>query len=327
MDELQGFDVGLDLLRAFERGLDPRRPERSKVPARILGYGEISTVFEIQTPELQGLACKRLPLFRSHAEVARYRQAYEEYNRLLSESIGLRIPRHGHAVFLDDRGHPVFYIIQERLPSASVASRAIHLLGTEDVLLLVRQVLGELLKVSEFNSRQTHLQVAIDGQISNWSIDGLDARNPRMPAGASLLYLDTSTPLFRVEGVEQLDPELFLRSAPSFLVWLLRLLYLKDVVNRYYDLRLVTLDLIANFLKEQRPELVPRLVELANVFFARQASQFGLRPITEQEVHAYYREDARIWSLYLAMRKIDRFLRTRLLGRPYPYILPEKIQR
>lgn len=327
MDERQGFEVDLDLLRAFERGLDPRRPERSRVPARILGYGEISTVFEIQAPGLQGLACKRLPLFRTPAEVARYRRAYEEYIRLLSESIGLRLPRHGHAVLLDDSGLPVFYIIQERLPSSSIGSRAIHLLGTDDVCLLVHQVMGELLKVWEFNRRQSRVQVAIDGQISNWSIEGLDAGNPRVPAGASLLYLDTSTPLFHIEGVEQLDPELFLRSAPSFLVWLLRLLYLKGVVNRYYDLRLVTLDLIANFLKEQRPELVPRLVELANAFFARQARQFGLRPITEQEVHAYYREDATIWSLYLAMRKIDRFLRTRLLGRPYPYILPEKIER
>ena len=54
-----------------------------------------------------------------------------------------------------------------------------------------------------------------------------------------------------MDGVEQLDPELFLRSAPSFLVWLLRLLFLKDVVDRYYDFHLVAVDLIANFYKEQ----------------------------------------------------------------------------
>jgi hypothetical protein len=44
-------------------------------------------------------------------------------------------------------------------------------------------------------------------------------------------------------------------------------------------------------------------------------------------VRAYYREDALIWSLYLSMRKVDRFLRRRVLGRAYPYILPEAIKR
>jgi hypothetical protein len=43
-------------------------------------------------------------------------------------------------------------------------------------------------------------------------------------------------------------------------------------------------------------------------------------------VWAYYREDARIWRLYLAFKKVDRFLH-RLLGKDYPYILPDKIKR
>ena len=40
---------------------------------------------------------------------------------------------------------------------------------------------------------------------------------------------------YRIEGAEQLNAELFLRSAPSFLAWILRLLFLEDVVDRYYD--------------------------------------------------------------------------------------------
>ena len=47
----------------------------------------------------------------------------------------------------------------------------------------------------------------------------------------------------------------------------------------------------------------------------------------EQEVRSYYREDALIWSLYLSMRKVDRFIRRRILRQEYPYILPEKIKR
>ena len=77
------------VLEAFERGLDPRHPENSQIPAKILGYGEISTVFSIQVQGLESLAFKRLPLFRDAAEVERYRSTYEEYNRLLQDEIGV----------------------------------------------------------------------------------------------------------------------------------------------------------------------------------------------------------------------------------------------
>jgi hypothetical protein len=64
-----------------------------------------------------------------------------------------------------------------------------------------------------------------------------------------------------------------------------------------------------------------------NGFVAEATSDWNVQPITEQEVRSYYREDAFIWRFYLSSRKVDRFLRTRLLGREYPYILPGQIQR
>jgi hypothetical protein len=139
--------------------------------------------------------------------------------------------------------------------------------------------------------------------------------------------VDTSTPLFRVQGVEQLDTELFLRSAPSFLVWILRRLFLQDVVNRYYDFHLVAVDLAANFYKEQRPELIPDVIATVNDFFSGEAADLGIPPLDEKEVSSYYKGDALIWSLYLSMRKVDRFIRRNVLRRQYPYILPEKVQR
>ncbi|RPI50733.1 MAG: hypothetical protein EHM56_10465, partial [Chloroflexi bacterium] len=60
--------MDLDLLQEFERGLDPAHPERSRIPAQILGYGEISTVLEIGAGPQRELAYKRLPMFRSEAE-------------------------------------------------------------------------------------------------------------------------------------------------------------------------------------------------------------------------------------------------------------------
>ena len=98
-------------------------------------------------------------------------------------------------------------------------------------------------------------------------------------------------------------------------------------MTRYYDFRLVTIDLIANFYKEQRAELIPALVETANAFFAEEAPEHEVEPIIEKDVASYYREDRLIWALYLALRKFDRFLRTRLLRQEYPYILPGKIKR
>jgi hypothetical protein len=292
-----------------------------------LGYGEISTVFAIQMDGLEGMAFKRLPLFYSRAEIDAYQTAYEGYNRILQEEIGLRLPGYSHATFDNQNGRPIFYIIQRQLPSASIGNKALHLLPTSMTLALVQRVLSELHRVWAFNDRQDHLQVALDGQISNWSIDDFDPHKPHVDEATTLTYLDTSTPLFRVDGIEQLYTELFLRSAPSFLAWILRQLFLEDVVNRYYDFRRVAIDLVANFYKEQRPDLILPTLDLVNGFFAGEAAALGIQPIEEQEVRAYYREDALIWTLYLSFRRFDRFLQTRLLRHEYPYILPGKIKR
>ena len=56
-------------------------------------------------------------------------------------------------------------------------------------------------------------------------------------------YLDTSTPLYRKEGSEQLEPELLLQAAPGYLRWFVEWLFLDDVMNRYYDARKVFKDL------------------------------------------------------------------------------------
>jgi hypothetical protein len=230
---------------------------------------------------MDGLAFKRLPLFRDAGEVERYRAVFLEYQRLL-EQRAIRLPAQAYAVAQDRRGVPVFYIVQQKLPAASIGSRAIHALEQDDVLGLVRRILRELDKAYAFNLEQNKFQIALDGQISNWAIESFDGT--RLPQEGSLTYVDTSTPLFRVDGVEQLDVELFLRSAPSFLAWILRKLYLADVVNRYYDFHRVAVDLAANLYKEQRADLVPAAVEAINAFFQNDARASGIAPLTEKEV-------------------------------------------
>ena len=67
-----GFTIAPELLLQFERGLDPSHPEQSRVPAHVLGYGEISTVFAIDVEGVRGLAFKRLPIFHTQAELTAF---------------------------------------------------------------------------------------------------------------------------------------------------------------------------------------------------------------------------------------------------------------
>jgi len=237
------------------------------------------------------------------------------------------VPPYDCAAFDTNKGYIVCFDVQERQSSESFGNRAIHFLSEDDIIVLVRLILKNLLKIWEFNRKNKSLQLGIDGQISNWVIRGFKPDKPQVGPTTQLFYIDTSTPFIRKDGVEQLNPELFMRSAPSFLRWLIRWLFLKDVMTRYYDFHLVAVDLIANFYKEQRPELIPALVEVANDFFDTEAKELNITPITVKEVESYYKEDAIIWTVFLALRRFDRFLHKWILRRPYVYILPGKIKR
>jgi len=316
------------LLRQFEKGLDPRFPEYSEIPARVLGYGEISTVFEIGADAQTRLAYKRMPMFKTSEEVNSFEALYKKSIAVLQDQIGLRVvPSEIVRLVNEDGGRITVYIVQEKLPRETIANHAIHFLKPKEVRRLVLAILGEMKRVFDFNRDHEHeLELGFDGQISNWAIAGFDPDKPRLGNEIELIYFDTSSPLLREHGTEQLNSELFLRSAPSFLVWIIRLLFLEEVMTRYYDFRNVAIDLVANFYKEQWPDLIPTLVECVNDFFAEERRDANFKPITVKEVRAYYREDALIWRLYLAFRKIVRSLH-RLVGKEYPYILPEKIIR
>ena len=317
------IDAGL--LEGFEAGLDPLNPHLSKISATIIGYGEMSTIFAISHPGQEGIAYKRMPIFRSADEMDAYERLFEEYNTGL-RNIGIAIPESALALVIPGKGNSVIYNAQERLPSASIGSALIRRLDENSVRFLFLCVLRELKKVFTCNRTRPSFTLGIDGQISNWAVKDYREGKP-LTEKTELFYIDTGTPLIRKEGIEQLNPDLFLRSTPSFLVWLIRLFFLEDVMTRYYDFRKVTIDCIANFYKEQRPDFVPMLIETANRFFAGEDAESGITAITEKEVVSYYREDATIWRVYLAFRKIDRFLHLRILGKPYVYILPEKIER
>jgi hypothetical protein len=306
----------LDFLRRFEAGLNPLHPERSAIPARILGYGEISAVIACDAGN-PALAYKRMPLFDSEAEAEEYVALYEDYTAVLAQAGLSPIP--GKMVWLPKvagRG-TVIYLLQPKLAAEAIAPAALQRLAPAEVRALFTAVLDEFAKVFTFNEQnRAELEIGFDGQLSNWAVAGIDPMR--------LVYFDTGTPLLRRNGREQINAEIFLRSAPSFLAWLLKRLFLADVVGRYYDGRKVCIDLLANLIKEQRSDLIPEVAALCNERWA--GEQAGFPPISSAEVQAYYREDAFIWRLYLGARRLDRSLH-RLAGKGYPHLLPGAIKR
>ena len=301
------------LLYHFEMGLNPQRLKDSAIPAAIIGYGEISAIFQIA--DHSDVAFKRLPLFSNRSSAEKYTRQYHDYCDLLSAS-GLHLPEH-QTFIIEPPDRPVaVYIAQKLFPPENFAHRLLIEFGPDDTRQLIEMIVTEISKIWCFNrSHHPGVELALDGQLSNW----VRIEEPHDPV---IYYIDTSTPLFRKDGAEQLDPELFLKSAPVFLRWIIRLLFMKDVVNRYYDQRQVYIDLTANLYKEQRPDLIPTVIELTNRWIGSDQP-----PLTEKDVNEYYREDKLIWTLFLSFRRIDRWLTTRIFRRRYEFILPGKITR
>ena len=303
-----------ELLQRFEAGLNPQRLTASAVPARIIGYGEISAIFQIQGDEEN--VYKRLPIFEDRPSAEGYARMHGEYCALL-ESAGLRLPAHATHI-VEIPGRPVaVYIAQQQFAEERLCHRKIHRLDDAGCLVLIETVAAQIAKVWAFNAKTApERELAIDGQLSNWVDVGSDGHAPQ------LVYIDTSTPLLRKHGVEQQNPERLLKSAPGFLRWIIRWFFLNDVMGRYYVPRLVYMDLAANLFKEQRPELVPETVAIANRFLKDSDA-----PLTVGDIEHYYAQDKLIWTVFLSFRRIDRWLKTRLLRRRYEFILPGAIKR
>jgi len=318
--------IDIEVLKKLERSIDTYNPEKGEVPIKILGFGEISLVFEI-VGDPEQIAYKRIPIFKNEKQVNRHIWAYNEYNRILSQDVGLNLPKYDVVWFKDNEDKIQFYCIQEKISSESVGNKVIHDLSTEDVKTLILLVMREMKKVWVHSKNHETLDLGLDGQISNFAIIGYDPNNPKIEKDTKLLYFDTSTPMFRKNGIEAMDAELFLESTPSFLRFLVKAAFLDEVIDRYYDWRLVTIDLIANFFKEQKPELIPGIIRQVNKFFKEEASEFNMEPITFEEVQKYYKNDKMIWVIFQNARKIDRYIKTKLFKKKYDFYLPGKIKR
>jgi len=300
------------VLEKFEEGLNPAEFTNQK-DAEIIGYGENSSIFSLK--KIPEYAFKRLPIFSNQQKADNYVKTYEDYCNLLSDA-GLNIPEsHIHIVVKKDLP-TVLYICQKKLTTTMFAHKLIHSLSQDQIDILLLRVVQETEKVwvhSKLKSPQ--MQFALDAQLSNWVLDG-DVKT------GTLFYIDTSTPLYRLTGEEQLNPELFLKSAMPGLRWVIRQFFLDDVINRYYDFRSVMIDLTANLYKEKRPDLIPQMIKIIN-----ESLWISSNSLTANDVESYYKEDKRIWQIVQVSRRIHRWITTKIFRDRYEFTLPDKIER
>ena len=318
--------ININLLKEFEKTIDTKQPEKGEIPIKILGYGEISLVFEI-VGDPEHLAYKRIPIFDNEEQVERFIGAYNEYCRILKDDVGYNLLEDDVVWFNDEKEKIQLYCVQEKIPSDSVCNNVIHQVKDKEVEMLVLLAMREMKKLWSYSKNNEVIDLGLDGQISNFAIIDYDINNPKVTEDTKLLYFDTSTPFFRTNGEEAMEFELLLKSAPGFLRGILKRVYLEETIGRYYDWRKVSIDLVANFFKEQREELVPRLIEVVNDFFKEEASEFEITPLNLEEIEDYYESDAKMWSLFQKVRKFDRFIKTKIFRRKYPFYLPGKIKR
>jgi hypothetical protein len=265
-------------------------------------------------------------MFYSTDELEPYLELYDNYLRHLTAA-GINVVPAAITSVVPSQGNIVIYIIQEKLDSKTLVNKAIHSFPDEEIENIFAAILSCIGKIFIYNdANEGQVAIGFDAQMSNWAIVGYDDEASSLPDPLELLYIDTSSPLLCLDNQEQCDPELFLRSAPSFLRWVIRLLFMDDVMTRYYSRRQVTIDVLANLYKEKHTDMIPALLVTANTFLEQHVHSTAFKPITQQEVADYYKEDARIWSVYLAFRRLDRRLH-HLLGRPYPYVLPGPVDR
>jgi hypothetical protein len=266
----------------------------------VLGYGEISAVLAWAS-DGRSWACKRLPPFPGRADADRYAALFEEYLATLQARGARVVPSTLQRLERDD-GKVVIYCVQPLLPAAQLAVRVLERSNAAEARALFETVLGRIVAV-------VSPQLGIDGQLSNWWV-----------TGDEVAMLDVTTPLLKdAAGRNRLDMELFLAAVPAPVRPLFRRYVVPSVVDKYHDPRGVTLDLVANLIKEGLESHIGPFLEIAN----RRLSQ----PIEAAEVRRYYAGDARVWTAWQALRRADRFVRLRLLGQPYPFLLPGRIER
>ncbi len=325
------FSKKLRLMSTLVRDLE--RLHKHPLQVNILGIGEITTTITLNGHPQRGklhprsgdrirLAYKRMPSFPSVEEAQRYRALYHDYYQLLTR-VGIGIPhQQSHIVSRAARVH-VVYSAQERLPGISIAANILPLVSEAECVSIFNMIMERMLKIFEFNRRGDDVLIGFDGQIPNWSVVGFDPDRPVIKGDEDMLYLDTSTPLLKKDGIHQINTEVFIKSVPGILRPIFRRTLVKQVLDRYFEPKEVVLDLLASYILYDRPDALDAVCRAANEFTATRMPDFEIPEYTSKAVEKYHKLDTMIWVLFRFLKRMDRRITQDILGRPYEQRLPD----
>ncbi len=322
-----------DVKRYREFAADFFKMYREGTEVAVVGYGEISTVMRLDKKNNlrrdiieneSRWIWKKMPPFPAIDEVDGYLRLYEEYRLILTKDIGISVPEQTARYFKHDNYYLV-YAGQERVDENCIGNVLIKRLDEDNALRLLEKVLEKIVDVHAFNEHNREINIGIDAQLSNWALVSQTGSTPAIGDIDSVTYLDTSSPMIRLRGKEQVNTEIFIKSAASFLRPIIRAFFLQQVLDRYYDIRSVVIDIIANLYKEKRVDLIDCFIRSTNEFFKN--AGVSVKDICRKEIDEYYSNDAFIWRFYQASRKIDRFVTKNILRKQYMFRIPETIER
>jgi hypothetical protein len=289
-DDLERLEA--EVVRALETG------DASSL--EVVGFGEITLVLRWRVAG-RPMACKRLPGLADETAFARYRGLVEDYLGELGEC-GIAVPETTVHAVAAAAGSLTAYCLQPELAASTLLVNRLRDADASAAVPVLEQIAHRT--AGSITDRR-----GLDAQLSNWAWtdDGLR-------------YLDISTPFLRdPDGAELFDVELHLASVPWALRWPVRRFAIGAILDKYYDRRGALLDLAGNLHKERLAALVPTLLEVAKRFLDE--------PITERQALGYYRDDARMWALLQRLRRADRWWQHSVRRRPYPFLLPGRIDR
>ncbi len=316
------------ILCDVETRLDPANPAQSGL--RVLAHGEISATLLLPGHSMAGLVAKRMSGFPNARSAGEYRELVIRYLELLTEA-GVR-PVETLVVVVPRKSRgPVGYLVQPQLRSETLGSNLLRDLPDDDLGAMIEVVLDQVRAVlehsypgEEYPGDDGGLEVAVDAQLSNWSFPTTGFRSPTL--------IDIGTPFIRERGIHALDTRTLLAAVPpGARSWYLWRKEGERYMDDYFDLRLVAVDLLGNFIKEDAVGRLAAGLAAVNSWLAEGGPSgletVGAGKITEQEVRDYYRQDADTLQLFLRVRRTDRWVRTRLLRRQYDFILPGCVNR
>lgn len=263
-----------------------------------MGYGEITLVIG-WPPGSPEWALKRLPVFESLERLEAYESMFASYlSELERRGVDVLVSEFLHT--RADSGGFVAYLAQPVIPKEDLLVCRLGSGGGDDAERLLERLV-------EIVSSAVDDRMGMDAQVSNWAV-----------VGADLSYFDVSTPLMRdAEGRDLLDVDVFLASLPAVLRAPVKRFVARSILDTYFDLRAVLVDVAANFYKDGIEAGIPLILEAVGDRVSP--------PITEREVFAYHRRDALLWSSLQRARRIDRFWQRKIRRRIYPFLLPPTV--